>query len=108
MPVSLALAVEHHLYPCSGKGEGEEGRPGLGLGVRLRRARYVWTTYSYLISLEAARRLLGGIVPVDKPIDHHYVLAAECEAVDAFACEPRLVDLAPHYTDSTIGGWVAD
>ena len=68
-------------------------------------ANYVWTTYAYAVSLAAAERLLGGIAPVDKPVDHHFVLASACGAVNAFACDPQLVDLAPHFEDSTVGGW---
>lgn len=91
-----------------GESEDEDTRSGsvdAGAGSRLLRASHVWTTYGYLVSLAAAKQLMGGIVPVDKPVDHHYVLACACAAVNAFACERQLVELAPHYSESTIGGW---
>jgi glycosyl transferase family 25 len=78
---------------------------GCAPGLHLDPAQFVWTTYSYVVSLAAAERLVGGIAPVGKPIDHHFVLASASKAVDAFACRPQIVSLAPHFTESTVGGW---
>jgi GR25 family glycosyltransferase involved in LPS biosynthesis len=101
----LYLGYPSQMLSLAGSGTRSGSGGGDPCSVKVHPANYVWTTYAYAVSLAAAERLLGGIAPVDKPIDHHFVLACASGAVNAYACDPQVVELAPHFVDSTVGGW---
>ena len=69
---------------------------------RVRRAEYAFCTHAMAISLAAAQRLLQGATPVDKPADHHFVLAAASGAVQAYVCDPQLATLSSHSAESIL------
>ena len=93
-----AATAEEAAADAAAEAEGAERVPA----PRILRAEYAFCTHAMAVSLAAARLLLQGAAPVDKPADHHYVLVSSSGAVQAYVCEPQLVPLSAHSEESII------
>ena len=87
-PAEAARDIEEARAAASSNGDGGD--------VTLVPVEYAWCCHAMAISYEAARRLLSGATPVDKPADHHCVLCSSVGAVQAYVAVPPLVTLSTH------------